>query len=391
MNSSYRHGLIIAALTYGFVLFLQVRLTIIPYTNIVLTKGYDSDTKEASVDNGQHNKQHPRPSNRLLATTLAEHDRLAPKVAWLMSFPLSGGDYVIDVIHRITQKATGTNYGNILEEPTGIQVRNTHKSIPLYHERENGPYFFVTHLAMPTTYVPVSTYCTGYCWDCFPGRYTDITHDDFVASCTASTMFTPSQANNGMNGFGTTQEVRYAHDMVKKAAIMVRNPFKTIEERFLYSTRTYATDKEWLPRFEPNPRGFHDFCAEAEAKYQQEELLRYQPAVYQDTRGVLCHHEFFKLIQWYNYAFETVAQMGLEAKVIYYEDLADKNTFATAAIDMLSFFELTPIVDLQKNQPPLVAQSSINYMSDEEKSNVKAFFSILANSKTSEVFSRYFQ
>lgn len=66
--------------------------------------------------------------------------------------------------------------------------------------------------------------------------------------------------------------------------------------------------------------------------------------------------------------------MGLEAKVIYYEDLADKNTFATTAIDMLSFFELTAIVDLQKNQPPLVAQSSINYMSNEEKSNVKALF-----------------
>jgi len=389
MNSSFRHGFLIALFTYGFVLFLQIRLTTVPYTNIVLTKGYDSDAKVTSIDVGYHSRQLP-PSNRHLATTIAENDRLAPKVGWLMSFPLSGGDYAIDVIHRITQKATGTNYGNILEEPTGIQVRNTHKSIPLFHERGNGPYLFVTHLAMPTTYIPVSTYCTGYCWDCFPGRYTDVTHDKFGASCTTSTMFTPSQLNNGMNGYGTTQEVRYTHDMVKKAAIMVRNPFDTIVERFLYSTRTYATEKEWLPRFEPNPRGFHNFCAEAEVKYEKEELLRYQPSVYQASRGVLCHGEFYKLIQWYNYAFETVAQMGLEPKIVYYEDLADKNTYETAVIDMLSFYELTPIVNPETVKPPLVAQGPLDFMNDLEKSNIIAFFGILANSKTSEIFARYF-
>jgi len=105
----------------------------------------------------------PQPPSRVLVTTISEDDRLAPKVAWIMSFPLSGGDYIIDVIHRITNKATGTNYGNVLEEATGIQVRNTYKSVPIFHERGQGPYFFVNHLAMPTSYIPVSTYCKGYC------------------------------------------------------------------------------------------------------------------------------------------------------------------------------------------------------------------------------------
>jgi len=68
-------------LTYGFVLFLQVQLTTIPYTNIVLTKGYDSDVNtEASNNDGvEHTKQNHSPNNRFLATTIAEHDRLAPR------------------------------------------------------------------------------------------------------------------------------------------------------------------------------------------------------------------------------------------------------------------------------------------------------------------------
>jgi len=386
MNSIYLHGLAIAAFTFGFVLFLQIRLTTNPLSYSVVTKGLLHDSDGAATGKRfQHD-----PTSRILATTIAEHDRLAPKVAWIMSFPLSGGDYVVDVIHRLTQKATGTNYGNVLEEPSGTQVRNTHESVPMYHERDHGPYFFVKHLAMPISYIPVSTYCTGYCWDCYPGRYAGLKRKDFVTGCVTATMFKPSNSNNGMNGLGISKEVQYSGDLVKKAVIMVRNPFDAIEERFLYSTRTYATDKEWIPRFEPNPRGFHDFCAEAEAKYDEQEQLWYQPSIYQASRGVPCHHEFFKLIQWYNYAFETLEEMGLEPKLVYYEDLANTNTFAHTSTDMLSFFELTPVVDPAVSQPLLTAQGPTNYLSNQEKTNVQAFLSVLALSKTTAALSRYF-
>jgi len=193
-----------------------------------------------------------------------------------------------------------------------------------------------------------------------------------------------------MNGLGTKEAVQYDGALVQKTVIMVRNPFDTIEERFFYSTRTYATDKEWIPRFEPNPRGFHDFCAEAEEKYDSEEQRWYQPAVYEASRGVPCHNEFFKLIQWYNYAFQTIEQMGLESKLVYYEDLADKDSFASYAVDMLAFFEMTPVVNPTGNQPPLVTQGPTNYLNSEEKSKSKTFIDILAESKTTAALSKYF-
>jgi len=386
MNPNLRQALAIAIVTFSFILFLQVQLTTVPYTNIVLTKGYDSDSSIVNTLPSTNNEG----SNRLLATTIREDDRLAPKVSWVMSFPLSGGDYAIDVVHRITHRATGTNYGNVMEEPTGIQVRNTKVSMPIFHERLNGPFYFVNHLALPSTFIPVTTHCSGFCWDCFPGRYTDINFNRFIASCAESKMFIPSPLNQGQNGFGKTQEFMYDHNMVKQAVLMVRNPFDTVDERFLYSTRTYSTDKEWLPRFEPNPRGFHDFCDEAAVKYDVEELRRYEPTIYQVTRDVPCHHEFYKLIQWYNFAFQTLETMNLEPRIINYEDLANKDTFASTAVGMLHFFGLTPIVDPSTSQPPLVAQGPLHYLTMAERKKVIGLFEVMASEKTMSVFKRYF-
>lgn len=44
-------------------------------------------------------------AKRDLRISMPEGDSLAPKATWLISFPLSGSDYFIDVIHRLTEKS----------------------------------------------------------------------------------------------------------------------------------------------------------------------------------------------------------------------------------------------------------------------------------------------
>lgn len=327
--------------------------------------------------------------DRGLATSVPENDPLAPEVAWVMSFPRSGGDYVIDIIHHIAHKGTATNYGNVMEESNGVQVRNTYPSVPVFTERVNGPFLFTNHMANPSNFIPTNTYCTGYCWDCYPGRYVGITRDAFLRGCLTGTRFSPASSNNGENGFGTTEEVTYDGNLVKKAVLVVRDPYKIVEERFLYSTHSYATDKEWLPMFATDVNGFNNFCAEAGAVMAVEEGLWYTSALYTASRSIKCHAEFYKIVQWYNLVFETMSFVGITPHVVYYEDLVESSTYASTAASLFGYLELAPVVNYETGKPSLAEEGPLGFFSTTDKSNIKPFIQTMASPATASVLNRY--
>ena len=124
--------------------------------------------------------------------TCIQHDSLAPKGAWLLSYPTQGHEYLIDIIHAMTQRNTATNYGHVVEEASGKHTRNVYSSVQLFVERNNGPFIFSNNLPLPVkTYIPVLSHCGGSCINCFPGRYV-MTRDAFIKECVTGQRFEPS-------------------------------------------------------------------------------------------------------------------------------------------------------------------------------------------------------
>jgi len=232
--------------------------------------------------------------------TISEEDENAPKGAWLLTYPTQGSEYLIDIIHSTTKKNTATNYGHVVEEANGRHTRNRYTSEPLWTERTNGPFIFSNGLPLPVkTYIPVLSYCGGHCIDCYPGRYV-LTRDAFIKECVSGKKFEPSIYNNGENGYGLTTDVQYWGELIHKALQLVRDPFHVVETRFLYITNYYNGDLDWTVLYNPNRGGLYSWCDEHAVKFSDEENKWYDEGIYDKAVDVICHAEFYKLVQWHS-------------------------------------------------------------------------------------------
>jgi len=327
-------------------------------------------------------------ARRLITTSsIPKADDQAPKVAWLVSFPLSGSDYVVEVLHRISKKSTATNHGRLREDADGVKSYMAQKSIPLFVEHKDGPFLFSPHYELPRTYIPTTTYCTGHCWDCYPGRFVNISLETFSQGCVGTSKYDPSKYIFKRK---ISQKGTYPISLVQKAAVIIRNPIDVIEERFTYSTYTFAGEKEWIPRFAQNSYGFLNFCQEAEVKYKLDEVRVFSDKVFGSLKGIPCHLEFFKFIQWHNLLFELLEKLNLATHIVYYEDLASNTNFEETLMDMLFFFKWSRnIVNSTNHKPSLMNHGPINYFSKGNRIKIMELFPLIASNTTLQVFSRY--
>jgi len=319
--------------------------------------------------------------------SISETDDSAPKLAWLLAYPTQGSEYVIDIIHSLARKNTATNYGHVFEESNGKHTRNTDLSEPVYLERSNGPFIFSNNLPLPVkTYIPVLSHCGGYCIDCYPGKYI-MTRDVFIDQCTTGRKFEPSIYNNGENGYGFTSDVKYWGEMIKKAAHLVRNPFFVVESRFTYMTNIYSGDLDWTLLYNHNRQGLYSWCDETAAKFSDEEKKWYPEGIHDEAIDVPCHAEFFKLVQWHNYVFETIDFMNLPSENFYYEEFV--TDYDNQARRLLDFYELANVVRINENHVNPIYTSDGNFFKPEDKIKIKHFIKKLATNRTLDLLERY--
>jgi len=328
--------------------------------------------------------------SRMLQRSIDEQDPQAPYVAWIMSFPCSGSDFIIDAIQKLTGRTTATNYGHIVEEASLTNRRNFYASEPVFHDRVNGPFIFSNYIPLPSqTAIPTLTYCGGYCARCYPGRYV-MKRDAFIAKCLTGTRFNPSDANSGDNGFGWTDEVQYDGALVKKAVHVVRDPFDIVQMRFLYYSNVYTGELDWSQRYDQNRNGFMAYCNDLSVSQRTYEEDWYDPKIFEASFGFPCYAEFYKLIQWHNLACETTKYMftGEEnVKVLYYEDFY--NNFEQGALELLSFYDMTHIVDIAENKPLQRSSSPGSLFTYYERVRAKEYMTLMASPCTQNILSRY--
>lgn len=330
-------------------------------------------------------------SGRELDLTIMEEDDLAPTVAWVLAYPCTGSDFIIDVIQKLTQRNTATNYGHLVEESSGILSRNVYESMQLFADRVNGPFLFTKHLPIPVkTSIPTLSYCGGYCASCYPGKYIML-RDKFIEKCLTGTKFTPSVHNNGENGYGETTEVHYDGELIKKIGVVVRNPIEVVSTRFMYYSNVYAGDLDFTQRYDQSRDGFLTYCQESKEKFGDEEI-KHWPTGFRDAGvDIPCYAEIYKIVQWQNLVCETLDYYDetyddVPQKYIYYEDFfLDYNK---AAEDTLEFYGIANVIPVDGTRPDQVHLNQDLY-TDEEKEKIKAFIRVVASTCTKNVFARY--
>lgn len=323
---------------------------------------------------------------RALDLTIREEDELAPKVAWILAYPCTGSDFIVDVIQKLTQRNTATNYGHLVEESSGILSRNVYDSMPLFADRINGPFLFTNHLPLPVkTFIPTLSYCGGYCASCYPGRYVML-RDKFIEKCLTGTRFAPSVHNNGENGYGENTEVHYYGEMIKKIGVVVRDPIEIISTRFMYYSNVYAGDLDFTQRYDQNRDGFVTYCQESKEKFGDEEIKHWPAGVRDAGIDIPCYAEVFKIVQWQNLVCEVMEYYKVPEKYIYYEDFF--TDYKQAAEDTLEFYGMANVIPIDGTRPDQVRLNQDLYTA-EEKEKVKAFIRFMASDCTKKVFARY--
>jgi len=331
--------------------------------------------------------------SRSLVSGINEQDEKAPKLAWILAFPCTGSDYVVNTIHKLTGKTTATNYGHTYRERNGITKRDSYESTSVFNQRANGPWLY-TDLPVPESsspedpaYLPVLSYCGGYCAKCFPGRYI-LKRDKFIEQCVTGTHFKPSNFNNGENEFGWTEERKYDGGMIKKAGIMIRDPIDVIESRFLYYSNVYAGELDWSQRYDQNRKGFLAYCAENQVKYADEEAKWWNEEVRMAGLDIPCYAEFYKLIQWHNLVDEMIEYLEMEYRYFYYETFTKR--FVDQANNLLEFYNLEPTVDINESQATsTVKTSSTSLFTSEERAKIGQFIYKMASPKVKQLLSLY--
>jgi len=324
--------------------------------------------------------------DRALDQTIMEDDTLAPKIAWVLAYPCTGSDFVIDIIHKLTLKNTATNYGHLVEEASGILSRNVYDSTPLFLNRMNGPFLFTKHLPLPVkTFIPTLSYCGGYCAHCYPGKYV-MSRDIFITKCASGTKFTPSKYNDGENGYGYTKEVHYDGAMVKKAGVVVRNPIHVISTRFIYYSNVYAGELDWTQRYEQSRSGFLTYCEESKVKFGDEESMHWPTGYREAGIEIPCYSEVYKIVQWHNLVCETIDYMKLPQKLIYYEDFF--TNYEESARGLLQFYGMAHVVPIPGTRPDQVRLTQDLY-TPAEIEKVLEYIRLMASDCTKNVLSRY--
>jgi len=352
-------------------------VTLLSFTKSIVANDVTSPREEyeAGADD--------QPRRRL---SIASTDPNAPGLAWLLSFPGTGTEQIIDLLQDATGKTTATNYGNHHQNQYGRNRMNMVTSTPVYSDKPEGPFLFTSHLTIPDTHIATVSFCDAYCTDCPPSDYL-LDLATFKAGCTTGITFSAEVGPKGPLGRGTSGPTSYDLSTVSKAVVLMRDPFNTVQDRFTHWTHSYTAisrrDHEWLPRYTTNGEGFDAYCDYSAVKYASEEQTAYDPDIFNAALGVKCHADIYRYVNWYNLVFETLSSEGIPYTVLHYEDFG--NNYEGVEVDLLTFLGLTTAA----SAPQFVLDGDRGYFTSDDKTALKTLIQLLASPDTINNMGRY--
>ena len=221
-------------------------------------------------------------------------------------------------------------------------------------------------------YFTIHNSCGGFCSNCLPLNYIE-TPRSFQISCLSGRRAV--EATNSTGGV-RIQPVQYDSMLVRKAIHVIRSPFDNIVARFHLEQKRHSRvgDTAWLTAHPNDLVGFQKWCADVDASNDLMEARWTDPELSRALKGVPCHAEFFRYIQWHNLAFTTTRDMGVPTFVLHYEDYRDR--FDSTLEGLLSFLELPHV----KKGPPFdIGKEYAEFYSDSQREAVAKLVKELAS------------
>jgi len=287
------------------------------------------------------------------------------RVALFLTFPNSGTSYTLSNTRQSTLTSHATNYCD------GGGDR-----YPVFTDADYGPIYegHFYKYAFPKKYILTKTHCTGRCTMCGPDEY--VIHDDktFREGC-----LVVSDCRPGHEEHPPITLAQYAayESLIEKTVHIVRNPFDNIIARF------HLTLKSKHINYANNMTGFISYCEHQNKSYEKKNREFFGDKFDKYVKRIPCYADFYRYIQWHNYAIRAIQYWNKPSLSFYYEDYETK--YNKTVMSLANHLEQ----DWISNGKPYHASVYSNYYTDEQVKAVKEMVSDYASNDTMHQLERY--
>ena len=286
---------------------------------------------------------------------------------------LQGTTYTLKLIQQYTNTTTATNYG--------YEQSTTKASIPISHDRINGPFWRFPTQNKPKEYVLTKTHCGGNCICAKPEEYVETPHS-FEIACRSG-----SKTLNNVTKIETT----YSALTPKRAIHLFRNPFDNVVARLHLEQKKWIrkNNTEFLNFFTKTKTGFHRWCKYLHIKANHSELSShlYDNEMLHISKSIPCHAEFIRYTWWHDLALGTIKRMELPYMNLYYENYT--YNWEPTVEELFDFLHLTP-ADGAEPAEFIVGKHYVDYFEEDHLSLAKDLIKTLASKELWSLIKHYF-
>jgi len=313
------------------------------------------------------------------------------KIAYLLTYPMSGTTYTMLLVSKTTNATLATNYD------FNSYADKDKKPVPIYppsslnNNQEarvpGSPFWYTTYgsTTKPTNNVLTLSHCAGHCiYPCHPENYIQ-TEASFEETCR-------SIIDRSADGEGYEISITPKTD-ISKIIHLIRDPFSNIVSRF-HEYLLEDNIKREDSKFSDNRVGFKAWCLEMDTNVELSNLDRESNLITYEIKELMkdvpCHSEFYKYVSWHNHVMEMAWNERYPILQVYYEDYASKSKEQQLAIQMAGFLEERIINTSNVIPLTMVVRSYRNYYTDEERLSAEKLVKAMALTTTWDVLERYF-
>lgn len=257
-----------------------------------------------------------------------------PSIGLLVSFPNSGTSYTISNTEHVSQRTTASNYG------VGLYL---HPYLP------RGPYIHREKMELPPSFMLTKTHCMGYCDDCHPKAFVVSSADQFLKGC--------------LTGDRLVNETRtrdtYAASLVSRVVHLFRDPFDNLIARMHLGVKRRRNKlgftQEQLEEFSHSREGHLSWCRYVDTRHRDTFLEGgyVSDPVKSLMKDLPCFIDWYRWVQWHNYALEATQMQHLRTHYLYYEKYS--SDYNKTLDDLMAF------LDLPKVKTPMTFHSGKTY------------------------------
>eukprot|EP00979_Chaetoceros_neogracilis_P001488 scaffold253_cov267-Chaetoceros_neogracile.AAC.21 len=313
------------------------------------------------------------------------------KIAYLLTYPMSGSTYTMLLVSKITNATLATNYAFNSHADKKDKKHTSSLNNQEQARVPGSPIWYTTYgsTTKPTNNLLTLSHCAGHCmYPCHPENYVQ-TEVSFEETCRS--IIDESDVMMGDDG-GYEIYVTPKTD-ISKIIHLIRDPFSNIVSRY-HEYLLEDNSKREASKLSPNKEGFKDWCLEMDANVKLSELDREATFINYEVKELMkdvpCRSEFYKYVSWHNHVMNMAQNEHYPIMQVYYEDYASKSKEQQLAMKMAGFLE-EPIVNTSNLTPStMVLRSYRDYYTDEERLSAEKLVKSMALMTTWDVLERYF-